>query len=186
LTDGNMDILLASANGKAIRFPEKDARAMGRTSRGVRGMMLEGDDYLIGMEVVTDATAATLLTATENGYGKRTALDEYRQQSRGGKGIITIKTTDRNGKVVDVNLVSDDNDLMFITDRGKVLRTGVGNISVIGRNTQGVRLMVMEQEEKIVSVAKLAEKEEDEHGHPEAEEGSAAGGDSDALPEQDA
>jgi len=186
LTDGNMDILLASANGKAIRFPEKDARAMGRTSRGVRGMMLEDDDYLIGMEVVSDATAATLLTATENGYGKRTDLGEYRQQSRGGKGIITIKTTERNGKVVDVNLVSDDNDLMFITDRGKVLRTGVGNISVIGRNTQGVRLMVMESEEKIVAVAKLAEKEEDEHGDPEAEEGPVTGGDPETLPEQEA
>ena len=186
LTDGSMDILLASAKGKAIRFPEKDARAMGRTSRGVRGMMLEKDDYLIGMEVVTDATSSTLLTATENGYGKRTDLSEYRQQSRGGKGIITIKTTERNGKVVDVNLVTDDNDLMFITDRGKVLRTGVGNISVIGRNTQGVRLMVMEPDEKIVSVAKLAEKEEDEHGDPEAEEGPVAGGDSETLPEQDA
>ena len=186
LTDGSMDILLASANGKAIRFPEKDARAMGRTSRGVRGMMLEDDDYLIGMEVVTDATSSTLLTATENGYGKRTDLGEYRQQSRGGKGVITIKTTERNGKVVDVNLVSDDNDLMFITDRGKVLRTGVGNISVIGRNTQGVRLMVMESEEKIVAVAKLAEKEEEDHGDPEAEEGPVAGGDSETLPEQDA
>jgi len=186
LTDGSMDILLARANGKAIRFPEKDARAMGRTSRGVRGMMLEDDDYLIGMEVVTDATSSTLLTATENGYGKRTDLGEYRQQSRGGKGVITIKTTERNGKVVDVNLVSDDNDLMFITDRGKVLRTGVGNISVIGRNTQGVRLMVMESEEKIVAVAKLAEKEEEDHGDPEAEEGPVAGGDSETLPEQDA
>ncbi len=186
LTDGSMDILLASANGKSIRFPEKDVRPMGRPSRGVRGMMLEGDDYLIGMEVVTDATSSTLLTATENGYGKRTDLDEYRQQSRGGKGVITIKTTERNGKVVDINLVTDENDLMFITDRGKVLRTGVGNLSVIGRNTQGVRLMVMEPGEKIVSVAKLAEKEDEEHGDPETEEGTDAGGAEEALPEQDA
>jgi DNA gyrase subunit A len=144
LTDGTTDILLASSNGKSIRFPESDVRAMGRTARGVRGMLLEEDDRLIGMETVTDATAATLVTVTENGYGKRTALDEYRVQSRGGKGIITIKTSERNGKVVDIKLVDEDSDLMFITDRGKVLRTSVAHLSVIGRNTQGVRLMVLE------------------------------------------
>jgi len=176
LTDGTMDILLASSNGKSIRFPESGARPMGRTARGVRGMMLEGDDRIIGMETVTDATAATLVTVTENGYGKRTDLGEYRVQSRGGKGIITIKTTDRNGKVVDIKLVDDDSDLMFITDRGKVLRTAVSHLSVIGRNTQGVRLMVLESGERIVAVAKLAEKEE-ENGSREAEEEAFSGGD---------
>ncbi len=175
LTDGTTDILLASRNGKAIRFPEKDARSMGRTARGVRGMLLEDDDRLIGMETVTDSTAATLVTVTENGYGKRTDLDEYRVQSRGGKGIITIKTSERNGKVVDIKLVDEDDDLMFITDRGKVLRTGVAHLSVIGRNTQGVRLMVLEPGERIVAVAKLAEKDE-EHGDTEAEEEDFAGG----------
>jgi DNA gyrase subunit A len=175
LTDGTTDILLASRNGKAIRFPERDARSMGRTARGVRGMLLEDDDRLIGMETVTDATAATLVTVTENGYGKRTDLDEYRVQSRGGKGIITIKTSERNGKVVDIKLVDEDDDLMFITDRGKVLRTGVAHLSVIGRNTQGVRLMVLEPGERIVAVAKLAEKDE-EHGDTEAEEEDFAGG----------
>jgi DNA gyrase subunit A len=159
LTDGNMDILLATHNGKSIRFPETDVRAIGRVGRGVRGMTLENGDRVIGLQVVSDNTAATLVTVTENGYGKRTELDEYRVQSRGGKGIITIKTTDRNGQVVDIKLVDDDSDLMFISDGGKVLRTRVGNLSIIGRNTQGVRLMVLEQGEHIVSVAKLAEKE---------------------------
>ena len=175
LTDGSMDILLASRSGKSIRFPETDARPMGRTARGVRGMMLDKNDCLIGMEVVTDATAATLVTVTENGYGKRTALDQYRVQSRGGKGIITIKTSERNGKVVDIKLADDDSDLMFITDRGKVLRTRVGALSVIGRNTQGVRLMVLEPDERIVAVAGLAEKDEDE-GHPEDQEAPPEGG----------
>ncbi len=175
LTGGSMDILLASRNGKAIRCPEQDIRPMGRTSRGVRGMMLEGDDHLIGMEVVSDATAATLVTVTENGYGKRTDLGEYRVQSRGGKGIITIKTSERNGKVVDIKLIDEDSDLMFITDRGKVLRTSVSHLSIIGRNTQGVRLMVLESEERIVAVAKLAEKDE-EDGDREAEEEAPEGG----------
>jgi DNA gyrase subunit A len=175
LTDGGMDILLASRNGKSIRFPEEDARPMGRTARGVRGMLLEEGDQIIGMEVVTDATAATLVSVTANGYGKRTQLDEYRVQSRGGKGIITIKTGGRNGYVVDVKLVDDDSDLMFITDRGKVLRTRVGALSIIGRNTMGVRLMVLEAEERIVAVAKLAEKEDDE-GNPENEETAPEGG----------
>ena len=175
LTDGSMDILLASRSGKSIRFPETDARPMGRTARGVRGMMLDQNDCLIGMEVVTDATAATLVTVTENGYGKRTNLDQYRVQSRGGKGIITIKTSERNGKVVDIKLADNDSDLMFITDRGKVLRTRVGALSVIGRNTQGVRLMVLEPDERIVAVARLAEKDEDE-GHPEDQEAPPEGG----------
>ncbi|MCF6178397.1 MAG: DNA gyrase subunit A [Geopsychrobacter sp.] len=169
LTDGDMDILLATRAGKSIRFPEKDVRAIGRIGRGVRGMNLEKDDHVIGMQVVSDNTAATLVTVTENGYGKRTELDEYRVQSRGGKGVITIKTTERNGQVVDIKKVDDESDLMFITDGGKVLRTRVSNLSTIGRNTQGVRLMVLEPGEHIVSVAKLAEKET-EHEPTDAEE----------------
>jgi DNA gyrase subunit A len=175
LTDGTMDILLASRNGKSIRFNESKARPMGRTARGVRGMALEGGDRIIGMEVLSDATSATLVSVTETGYGKRTSLNEYRVQSRGGKGIITIKTGGRNGKVVDVKLVDNDSDLMFITDRGKVLRTRVKDLSIIGRNTMGVRLMVLEADERIVAVAKLAEKEDDE-GHPETEEPALDGG----------
>ncbi len=181
LSDGDMDVLLASKTGKAIRFPEKEVRAMGRTSRGVRGMQLEGDDRVIGMEVVSDTTAATLVTVTEKGFGKRTNLDEYRQQGRGGKGIITIKTSERNGQVVDIKLINEDFDLMFITDGGKVLRTRVADLSIIGRNTQGVRLMVLEPGERIVAVAKLAEKDE-ENGTEEVEETAVEGG-TEEIPE---
>lgn len=163
LTDGSRDIFLASREGKAIRFSEEDARAMGRVTRGVRGMNLDKGDEVIGMEVVDpNITGTTIFTVTENGYGKRTDLDEYRDQSRGGKGLITIKTTERNGKVVDVMQVNDDNELMVITDQGKILRVPVSGFSVIGRNTQGVRLMVTEEKEKIVAVARLAEKDEEE------------------------
>ena len=160
LTDGKRDLLLATWNGKSIRFPETNVRSMGRPARGVRGMTLEDDDEVIGLQSVTENTALALVTVTENGYGKRTDIGEYRVQSRGGKGIITIKTSERNGKVVAIKMVDEDSDLMFITDRGKLLRTRVNNIRTIGRNTQGVRMMVLEEDEKIVSVAKLAEKEE--------------------------
>ncbi len=170
ITDGEMDIILASSRGKSIRFSEKDVRPMGRTARGVRGMQLEGDDHIIGMEVVTDTTAATLVSVTENGYGKRTDIGEYRIQSRSGKGIITIKTSERNGNVVDIKLVTDEDDLMFITDRGKILRTSVASLSIIGRNTQGVRLMVLEVDERIVAVAKLAEKDEEEAAASDGEQ----------------
>jgi DNA gyrase subunit A len=177
LTDGKMDLILASRNGKSIRFPETDVRPMGRPARGVRGMTLEGDDEVIGLQSVTDNTALALVTITENGYGKRTNIGEYRVQSRGGKGIITIKTSARNGKVVNIMMVDDESDLMFITDRGKLLRTRVSNIRAIGRNTQGVRMMVLEEEELIVSVARLAEKDEADDLAPieEAAEETAAG-----------
>jgi DNA gyrase subunit A len=161
LTDGRQDVLLASKNGKSIRFREEDARPMGRVTRGVRGMTLEDDDVVIGMAIVNDQfPSATLFTVTENGFGKRTEMVEYRRQARGGKGVITIKTTERNGCVVDIKPVTDDNDLMLITDQGKIIRMSVAGFSVIGRNTQGVRLMVTEENERIVAVAKLAEKEE--------------------------
>jgi len=162
LTDGKQDVLLASKNGKSIRFREEDARPQGRVTRGVRGMTLEDDDYVIGMEIVNDMTGSTIFTVTENGFGKRTELGEYRAQSRGGKGVITIKTTDRNGCVVGIKQVTDENDMMLISDQGKILRVPVAGFSIIGRNTQGVRLMVTETEERIVAVAKLAEKDEPE------------------------
>jgi len=162
ITNGDMDILMGSEHGKSIRFAETDVRPMGRTARGVRGMQLVDGDRIIGMEVVTDATSATLVTVTEKGYGKRTSIDEYKTQSRGGKGIITIKTSARNGCVVDIKLVSPEEDLMFITNKGKILRTNVGALSIIGRNTQGVRLMVLDPQEHIGAVATLAEKVEEE------------------------
>ena len=170
LTDGKQDVLLASRNGKSIRFREEDARPMGRVTRGVRGMTLEDDDVVIGMEIVNDMTGSTLFTVTENGFGKRTELTEYRRQARGGKGVITIKTTERNGCVVDIKQVTDENDLMLITDQGKIIRMPVAGFSVIGRNTQGVRLMVTEEEERIVAVARLAEKEEPDESADSDEE----------------
>ncbi len=165
ITDGQQDVLLASRKGKSIRFHEEDARPMGRVSRGVRGMSLDTDDVVIGMEIINpNAVSSTIFTVTENGFGKRTSLDEYRLQSRGGKGIITIKTTERNGCVVDIKQVTDENDLMLITDQGKIIRMSVSGFGVIGRNTQGVRLMVTEEQERIVAVARLAEKEEGDDG----------------------
>ncbi|MBJ6748625.1 DNA gyrase subunit A [Geomonas anaerohicana] len=168
LTDGKQDVLLATANGKAIRFKEDDVRTVGRVSRGVRGMTLEDEDVVIGMEILNENfTDSTIFTVTENGYGKRTEISEYRTQSRGGKGIITIKTTERNGQVVDIKQVVDDNDLMLITDQGKILRVSVAGFSIIGRNTQGVRLMVKEENERVVAVARLAEKEDQEENEEE-------------------
>jgi DNA gyrase subunit A len=170
LTDGKQDVLLASRNGKSIRFREEDARPMGRVTRGVRGMTLEADDVVIGMVIVNEQfTDSTLFTVTENGFGKRTELTEYRRQSRGGKGVITIKTNERNGCVVDIKQVTDENDLMLITDQGKIIRMPVAGFSVIGRNTQGVRLMVTEEAERIVAVARLAEKEETDDSYEEEE-----------------
>ncbi|MBJ6798703.1 DNA gyrase subunit A [Geomonas propionica] len=168
LTDGKQDVLLATATGKAIRFKEEDVRTVGRVSRGVRGMTLEDEDVVIGMEILNENfTDSTIFTVTENGYGKRTEISEYRTQSRGGKGIITIKTTERNGNVVDIKQVVDDNDLMLITDQGKILRVSVAGFSIIGRNTQGVRLMVKEENERVVAVARLAEKEDQEDNEEE-------------------
>ena len=170
LTDGKQDVLLASRNGKSIRFREVDARPMGRVTRGVRGMTLEAEDVVIGMVIVNEQfTDSTLFTVTENGFGKRTELTEYRRQSRGGKGVITIKTNERNGCVVDIKQVTDENDLMLITDQGKIIRMPVAGFSVIGRNTQGVRLMVTEEAERIVAVARLAEKEETDESYEEEE-----------------
>jgi DNA gyrase subunit A len=159
LTDGNQDLFLGSKEGKSIRFKEKQIRVVGRATKGVRGMDLEGDDEIVGMEIVGDGTA--ILTVCEHGHGKRTDASEYRAQRRGGKGIITIKTTERNGKVVGINKMMDDEDLMLITTLGKIIRIHGGNIPVIGRNTQGVRLIGIESEEKVCGVARLAEKEEE-------------------------
>jgi DNA gyrase subunit A len=139
-------------------------------------MTLEDDDVVIGMEVINPQTvSSTIFTVTENGFGKRTELDEYRVQSRGGKGVITIKTSERNGCVVAIKQVTEDNDLMLITDQGKIIRNRITDTRVIGRNTQGVRLMVTEENERIVAVAKLAERDDDETDR-EIEETAALGG----------
>ena len=158
LTDGNKEIFLGTKNGLAIRFNEQDVRSMGRVSRGVRGMSLAKDDEVVGMEILSGD--ATILTITEHGYGKRTQSSEYRIQGRGGKGIITIKTSERNGAVVGIKQVTNEDNLMMITSTGKIIRIAVSKLSVIGRNTQGVRLINIDKDEKVVGVARLAEKEE--------------------------
>jgi DNA gyrase subunit A len=157
ITDGSMNVFLGSARGKSIRFHESDIRPSGRIARGVRGMRLAKGDVIVGMEVLSHGQ--TLFAVTENGFGKRTSIDEYPVQKRGGMGVISIKTTERNGLVVSFLLVDDDDDIMLITDIGKIIRMSVSGISVISRNTQGVKLMGMEAIEKVTSVARLAEKE---------------------------
>jgi DNA gyrase subunit A len=157
ITDGTQNAFLGSRYGKSIRFHESKVRPMGRVSQGVRGMRLAEGDYIVGMEVLTEGK--TLMTVTENGYGKRTSIDEYPIRNRGGMGVITIKTTERNGMVVAILLVTDEDDLMLMTDRGKIIRMPIKDISVIGRNTQGVRLIGMNPGERVVSAARLAEKD---------------------------
>ena len=157
MTDGTQNVFLGSKNGKSIRFHESGVRAVGRASQGVRGMRFAEEDHIVGMEVLTDGK--TLMTITENGYGKRTSIDEYPIQNRGGKGVITIKTTDRNGVVMAILLVTDEDDVMLVTSRGKIIRIPVKDVSVIGRNTQGVRLIAMAPGERVASAASLAEKD---------------------------
>lgn len=165
LTDGTKDILLSTAKGKSIRFKEDDIRPMGRVSRGNRGILLSEDDHVVGMDVLSEG--ATILTVTANGYGKRTRTEDYRVQKRGGRGIITIKTVERNGDVVGVKQVTDADDLMLITDSGIILRMRMVSIKVIGRNTQGVRLINIAQGGRVVSLTKLAERDDkDENGQP--------------------
>lgn len=161
LTNGKQEIILSTRLGKAIRFAEKDVRNMGRTAAGVRGIKLGKNDHVVSMEVLS-GDHAVLLTVTEKGYGKRTEGKEYRLQSRGGTGIFTCKITDKNGPVVEVKQVSEGEDIMLVTSIGKIIRTKVSEISLQGRATQGVRLMSMEPEEQVMSVAKLAEKEDEE------------------------
>jgi DNA gyrase subunit A len=143
--------------GKSIRFHESNIRPSGRTSMGVRGMNLASGDRIVAMEVLTHGQ--TLFAVTENGYGKRTSIDEYPVQKRGGKGVISIKTTERNGCVVSILLVDQENDLMLMTNIGKIIRMPIEGISVISRNTQGVKLMGLEAGERIIGAARLAEKE---------------------------
>ncbi len=157
MTDGTMNIFLCSANGKSIRFHESDARPLGRVARGVRGMRLAAGDYIVGMEVLSHGQ--TLFSVTENGYGKRTSIDEYPVQKRGGKGVITIKTSERNGQVVSIMLVEEVDDLMLMTNTGKIIRMHIKGISVISRNTQGVKLINMDKGEKVVGAVGLIEKE---------------------------
>jgi DNA gyrase subunit A len=153
LTDGDHDVVLSSSDGMAIRFNEGDIRPMGRTSRGVKGITLNEGEAVVGAVVVRDDR--TLLTITENGYGKRTPLSDYRIQRRGGRGTITIKRTARNGAVVDIKEVAGDQELMVITRNGIIIRMSVGDISTLGRNTQGVRIIKLKEDDAVVGVARI-------------------------------
>ena len=165
LTSGKDEVLLGTKEGMAIHFAEEDVRPMGRAAYGVKGITLETGDEVVGVEVVE--AGGTVLTLTSNGYGKRTAIEEYPLQSRGGKGTIDIKTTDRNGPVVGVKFLRGDEQVMLITEKGMIIRLNTAEISTIGRNTQGVRLIQLEEGDHLVSVARLAEREEgDEGGSP--------------------
>ena len=168
---GDNRVLVATSSGKAILFEEVDIRPMGRTATGVRGIALGDSDEVIGMEVIHPDS--TVLTVTENGYGKRTRIDDYRVQRRGGQGIINIKTTARNGPVVGVTQVVDGDDVMLITDAGKVLRCSVDGISTMGRATQGVRVMNLSSDESLVTVARLAEGDAAPEGDEEEGESSS-------------
>ncbi|HEX9594033.1 MAG TPA: DNA gyrase subunit A [bacterium] len=159
LTTGDQEVFLASRSGKAIRFAETDVRPMGRTSRGVRGVTLKGDDQLVAMEVLNPGS--TILTVTENGFGKRTPLEDYPVQNRGGQGVITIKTTPRNGMVAGAMQVASDDHLMLSTEGGKIIRMVIADISTVGRNTQGVRLVEL-TDDLVSGVMRLAEPEEGE------------------------
>jgi len=165
LTDRTKEVLLSTKDGKAIRFNEDDARALGRTARGVKGITLEEGDGLVAMDIVSPQNqGASILSVTENGYGKKTAISEYPLQGRGGKGVITIKTSARNGKMLGVQQITEQDDVMLITDRGKIIRLRGSEISVIGRNTQGVKLIELEPGEKVMALARLAEKDEEPEG----------------------
>jgi DNA gyrase subunit A len=160
LTDGNQDLFLSTAKGKAIRFPESAVRSMGRTARGVRGISLGKNDTLIGMSIAHDEF--TILTVTEKGFGKRSSVAQYRPQGRGGKGLINMKCTPRRGDVVGMLQVSDADDIIMITATGKIIRMGVSNISVIGRNTQGVALQWLSDDDKVVAIARVVENDNQE------------------------
>ena len=153
LTNGEQDIFLTTKSGKSIRFPESDLRSMGRVSAGNIGIRMEPSDEVVAMEILDEG--ATILTVTQNGYGKRTKTDAYRTQARGGRGILTIKTTPKNGPVVYAYQVTDQDQLMIMTEGGKIIRLRAADISLIGRNTQGVKLIDLGEGEKVIGVAKL-------------------------------
>jgi DNA gyrase subunit A len=178
-TDGRSEVLIGTRQGQSIRFPEDDVRSMGRTAYGVRGIALKDDDEVVAMEVVR--AGGTVLTVTANGYGKRTALDEYRLQSRGGSGIINIQTSDRNGVVVGIAFVSGDDEVMLITQQGQTLRMQASDVRVIGRATQGVRLIGVSEGDQVVSIVRL-EDQGAAAGNGDEGNGDANGGESLAEP----
>ncbi|MEM8885470.1 MAG: DNA gyrase C-terminal beta-propeller domain-containing protein, partial [Planctomycetota bacterium] len=179
LLEGGEDVLLATAQGMSIRFPESDVRRMGRTARGVKGIKLREGDSVVGSVVVQEG--ACLLTLCENGYGKRTTFDEYRTQSRGGLGIINIQANERNGPVVEVAGVTEDDDVMLITAGGMIVRTRIAEISIIGRNTQGVRVINPKDGDRLLAAAVVTAEDEEEPG--EDTEAESEGNSGDSAPE---
>jgi DNA gyrase subunit A len=168
LTDGESDILLFTSAGKAIRFSEGHVRSMGRTARGVRGVNLKLNQAVISMLIFNSKVdEAKVLIATENGYGKRTELSDFPRKNRGGQGVIAIKVSERNGPVIGALMVLDDDDLILITGGGRLVRTRAKEITVVGRNTQGVRLMRLGDEEQLTSLSKVVEEAVDELGPDE-------------------
>jgi len=157
ITDGTRDILLGTKEGIVIRFKEEDVRPIGRTGKGVRGINLDESNEVIGMATITTDANTSILTVTERGFGKRTLVPEYRVQGRAGKGIISVKVTEKNGQAVSFYQVGDTDEIMIMTAEGKILRTKMDDIREIGRNAQGVRLIDMEETDRVVGVAKLAE-----------------------------
>jgi DNA gyrase subunit A len=176
-TDGNQIIFLATHDGRAIRFDESKVRTMGRAAHGVRGMQLGRGDYIVGMAVTPktrkeakdgqEQEANLILSVTENGYGKRTGVDEYRLTSRGGKGIINVKTTSRNGKVVSIMLVNEKSEVMVISQFGKIIRIGTKTIRECGRSSQGVRLLHMEEGDRVAATSVIPPEEVAENGNGE-------------------
>jgi DNA gyrase subunit A len=164
ITDGSQDLILAKKKGLAIRFHENEVRAMGRTAYGVRGISLRDGDYVVAMAEVRPG--GTLLSVTEHGFGKRTEIEEYRVQSRGGVGIINIATTDRNGEVVGAAYVQEGDELLLITQQGMILRMLTDDVRSIGRATQGVTIIDLEENDRVVSIARLVEKEDEAGGEP--------------------
>ena len=161
LTDGEDNVVLVTSKGMCITFDEKDVRPVGRSAQGVLGIRLDEDDFVIGMEsILADNKKATLLAITENGFGKRTELDEYRVQNRGGKGVITYKITPKTGNIVGIRVTNEDDDAMLITNSGTIIRIKVKDVSILGRATQGVTLMRTSENEKVVSIETLAPEEE--------------------------
>ncbi|HEY8057083.1 MAG TPA: DNA gyrase C-terminal beta-propeller domain-containing protein, partial [Terriglobales bacterium] len=163
LSDGKSEIFLATREGKSIRFPESGVRPMGRQAAGVRGMSLGEGDGIIGMEVTGDANQL-ILSVTEGGYGKRTLLSEYRKQSRGGSGVINIKTTDKKGKIVAVMAVGETPEVMVISQQGKIIRCDASSIREAGRNTQGVRILRLEEGDLVAACSVLPAEEAGEGG----------------------
>jgi DNA gyrase subunit A len=174
VTDGSRHVFLSSRDGMAIRFSEEQVRPMGRNARGVRGINLREGDEMVGMAVLDPECTASVATVCEFGFGKRTSAEDFSVQNRGGVGLISIKTSERNGKVVGCQIVDELDELMLITDGGKVIRMSVKDISIIGRNTQGVRLIRMGEEERVVAVERLAETDDDEDDPGDLEPAQAA------------